>query len=872
MSEPNPKDLFKFKSLKLFCESQFLFNDQRKYRKIFDKNELAYIYPELSLYNKKFDEEEWNLKIDYKIFKITENGHRESIADYPAEMFISKDINIIINSLGWGNESKATFWNKGEYIWEAWAFGELLASTEFYVMEQGKITSTYNPYYTIESVKLYTGPGGNVREENRKYLSQLNANTTQYLWAETRLKNLLDESYGLEIFWNFHNINGEHVGQDYRIYKVPANQKDVVFTYATGWGHENPGTWKPGKYTLNIVSMGALLAIVPFEVGEAEVEGLVEVVVNPDIQTVTSLSGGVNTTDMEMTLEESLSSLDHLIGLSSVKEQIREQIGYLNYMKIRQEKGIDDQSTINLHSVFTGNPGTGKTTVVNLLGKIYKAMKLLSKGHVIEAGRADLVGEYIGQTAPRTRDMIEKARGGILFIDEAYSLVRDASDAKDFGREVLEVLIKEMSDGKGDIAIMFAGYPKEMNVFINANPGLKSRIGQYFHFDDYLPDELMEIALLTADKKKVALSPEAQSVLKKRVVEAYRSRDNTFGNARFVVSVVNEAKQNLGLRVMNSGNTDDITHEELSTITAIDVMEVFDEENDRKLKLEVDEPMLKDALDELNDLIGLDTLKNEISEQVKLVRYYKEIGREVLNKFSLHAVFTGNPGTGKTTVARILARIYKALGLLERGHLVECDRERLVAGYSGQTAIKTKDAIEQAMGGVLFIDEAYALTNDSSDSFGKEAVETILKNMEDLRGKFAVIVAGYPDNMSQFMESNPGLKSRFDHTYHFTDYAMSELYAIAMAMLEKEHLTPDEAAAAHLQEYLQTLYDHRDKNFGNAREVRKMAEKAVRNQHLRLASMEKSERTEEAILTLTFDDVKEFIANPDEGKQRIGFR
>jgi SpoVK/Ycf46/Vps4 family AAA+-type ATPase len=258
----------------------------------------------------------------------------------------------------------------------------------------------------------------------------------------------------------------------------------------------------------------------------------------------------------------------------------------------------------------------------------------------------------------------------------------------------------------------------------------------------------------------------------------------------------------------------------------------------------------------------MNNVKEEINELVKLVRFYKETGRDVLNKFSLHSIFTGNPGTGKTTVARIVAKIYKGLGLLERGHIVEVDRESLVAGYTGQTAIKTGAKIDEAQGGILFIDEAYALAGkNSNDAFGQEAIQVILKRMEDLRGQFGVIVAGYTDNMHEFIESNPGLKSRFDRSFNFADYTPEDMTAIALNILEKEKITPDAEAYDHLRSYFAHIHATRDKHFGNARTVRQVVAEAIKNQNLRLAEMPSAERTPIHLATLTLSDVKEFEIN-----------
>ncbi|HEY6160130.1 MAG TPA: AAA family ATPase, partial [Bacteroidia bacterium] len=568
---------------------------------------------------------------------------------------------------------------------------------------------------------------------------------------------------------------------------------------------------------------------------------------------------GSTSTKQEETLEDVLKKLDELIGMEEIKKNIREHINYLNFEKIRKEKGLSDPGGIKLHAIFTGNPGTGKTTVVRLLGKIYQKMGLLTKGHVKEVDRSDLVAQYIGQTAPKVKKVIDEARGGILFIDEAYSLTRAKDDSNDFGHEVIEIILKEMSDGKGNIAIMCAGYPKQMQDFIDSNPGLKSRFGHYFHFQDYMPEELIQIAEFAATKNNITLTPEAKTVLSENIIEAYRKRDEAFGNARFAHSVITEAKMNMGQRLMKSANVNELSNEQLSTVEAEDVQKVFAGHGKKKLSLSVNDKLLKEGMDELNQLTGMNNIKEDVNELVKLVKFYQETGRDVLGKFSLHSVFTGNPGTGKTTVARIIAKIYKGLGLLERGHIVEVDREGLVAGYVGQTATKTAARIDEAMGGILFIDEAYALANVStSHDFGQEAIQVILKRMEDHRGEFGVIVAGYPDNMHEFIESNPGFRSRFDRTFQFFDYSPEEMYIIALSILAKEKMRPDAQAEEHLKKYFAFLYASRDKHFGNARSVRQVIGESIKNQNLRLASMTAAQRTKEMLETLTFDDVKEF--------------
>ena len=261
-----------------------------------------------------------------------------------------------------------------------------------------------------------------------------------------------------------------------------------------------------------------------------------------------------------------------------------------------------------------------------------------------------------------------------------------------------------------------------------------------------------------------------------------------------------------------------------------------------------------EAIKELDELVGLENVKTEIRSIVNFAKIQgirKKRGLKVF-PISYHLVFIGNPGTGKTTVARIVAKIYKQLGLLSKGHLVEVDRSGLVAGYVGQTAIKTQEVIAKAMGGILFIDEAYMLSNEK-DVFGQEAIDTLLKAMEDHRENLIVIVAGYESLMQTFIESNPGLKSRFNRFIHFDDYTPSELYDIFTGLCTKNQYTLSEDAEALVKEYLTRVYESRTESFGNGRTVRNCFEKMITNQANRMAAYE--EATLEEIQRIEKEDL-----------------
>ncbi len=292
---------------------------------------------------------------------------------------------------------------------------------------------------------------------------------------------------------------------------------------------------------------------------------------------------------------------------------------------------------------------------------------------------------------------------------------------------------------------------------------------------------------------------------------------------------------------------------------------VANKKAETKAEKEEKEKNLEELYEELNSLVGLDSVKQDLTNLINLVKV-KKIREERGMKqpdINLHLVFSGNPGTGKTTVARLLAKIYKQLGVVSEGQLVEVDRSNLVAGYVGQTATKTMEVIDSAMGGILFIDEAYTLIKEGDEKdFGQEAVDTLLKRMEDDRDSFIVIVAGYTEKMEKFVNSNPGLKSRFNKYIFFKDYTGPELYKIFQSMCSKQEYEPDEEAAEYIRGYLVRRAKAHEENFANAREVRNYIERCISRQATRIVALDKPD--DKVVRTFTIDDVREDTLPVDE--------
>ena len=858
---------YKFKELKVYASTEWLADNKKKYRQVYDRLEASYVYAELSFYNKWFDQQSWDVDVTLRCLSMKKGG--KELCRLQIHRNVSKYDNIVYIREGWGNKVEGSFWKKGAYCWEAFIDNEKVGSKYFYIEESDQLLNGQSRYLALQSLRLYEGQYDDVGEDDRHYYVAFSSAETRYIYSEVIFQNLqLQESWQCELFTKFYNEARELKGQVTRLQTIKKGEEKVKIT--AGWGSNVKGSWRPGKYTAEVIFMDKLVAVVPFEVGEDYLEGQSQVLL-PDYKPA-------NFTTVEhqpQTLEEVISDLTAMIGLEEIKKQVFEHAQYLQFLQLRKDLGFKEKHDINVHSVFVGNPGTGKTTVAGMMGRLYKNMGLLSKGHVHQVDRVDLVGEYIGQTAPKTKEAIEKARGGVLFIDEAYSLARANDDTKDFGREVIEILVKEMSNGQGDMAVIVAGYPREMKYFLDSNPGLKSRFKIHYHFADYLPQELSAIARYACQDNEITLSPGAQELVDEMITEAYRNRDRSFGNARYVNDLIEKAKVAMGLRLMRNTHLKELTRDELSYVLPEDIEQIRSHETPALPNIPVDEKLLAQAVAELDSLTGLSAVKQQIREMIDIVRYYQITGRSVLNKFYMHTVFIGNPGTGKTTVARILTRIYKALGILERGHMVETDRQGLVAGYVGQTALKTAEKIDEAMGGVLFIDEAYALTQASGNAhdFGNEVIQTILKRMEDKRGQFFVFAAGYPENMEAFLKANPGLSSRFDKVLKFEDYSPEELYEIGLHLIQSQDMRITPKALEHLNAYFRHLYEFRDKYFGNARTIRQLVQDIIKTQNLRLAKSAADAKTQANLII--FEDVKDLMReNNLRGYQRpgIGFR
>ncbi len=551
--------------------------------------------------------------------------------------------------------------------------------------------------------------------------------------------------------------------------------------------------------------------------------------------------------------QPALERLEQMIGLQSVKAAVRRRMRALEIQQERLRQGQSVEPS-RLHLIFKGNPGTGKTTVARLIGEIYRDLGLLRRGHLVEVGGRDLVAGYVGQTAIRTNELVDNALDGVLFIDEAYSLAQGGD--QDFGQEAIDTLLKRMEDERGRLAVIVAGYPANMDTFIQANPGLSRRFPTEVVFEDYNPDQLRAIFGKQLARVQCSASPELEAALKRLFTQLYETRTPTFGNAGLVENLFNQMDELRSLRVIEQ-NLDHLRE-------PFQLPDLPPQYRDLAQLDSQNQDTLEKLLQELDSLVGLHSVKTAIGELVDTQlanQRLRAAGQSDSDEVETrHMLFTGNPGTGKTTVARLIGRIFKALGLLRKGQFVEVSRRDLVAGYVGQTAEKTARAIESALDGVLFLDEAYALSRGESDSdFGREAIDTLVPMMENQRQRLVVILAGYSREMAQFMDTNSGIASRVAYQINFPDYSGEEMLQIFLSLCKKAGRRCPKDVCTRLGEIFDRAYEQRGHNSGNGREVRNFYEKMVKRQKQRIV---RDNLSGPAMLTFILQDVPVWEAAP----------
>lgn len=503
--------------------------------------------------------------------------------------------------------------------------------------------------------------------------------------------------------------------------------------------------------------------------------------------------------------ENAMDKLRSLLGMEKITAQFEQ---YLAIMRINREKGMPCRG----HMALMGNPGTGKTTAARLFCEILHEEGLLSKGQFVYVTPYELIGQHVGETETKTKSVCESAIGGVLCIDEAYGLM--AQDANEYNRaqEAIGVLIGFMTSTEAnDTIVMFVGYTDELRHFIDSDPGLKRRINYEFVFEDYTNDELIELfhKMLIADN--CTIDEDALKCAKDYFSSLPRGKG--FGNAREAQNLWYKVKTNQAQRCATNP-----TNADIFTILPQDFPN-YGRTNKAKEKNSV-----SSSWEKLNQLRGIDAIREQFNDYCNCIKALKE------SRFRIRPLiaFVGNPGTGKTTVARLFAEILFQEGMLYNNNFIEACPVDILGEYVGQTSAKLQALLERAKGGVLYIDEAYGLMSDpNTRMYGDEAINVLLQFVEE-NDNTLVILSGYEKEMEEFINnSNPGLKPKVNTCFHFEDFRPEDLYTIFTSKLDGYELS--DSFKTKMQQIIKYQYGHRNIEWGNARTMETYANEIIRN-------------------------------------------
>lgn len=827
------------RSVRVSCSPENDYRGEKDYRSVFGVQEIECLYVDTEVLNKQFEGEPWEGKMTVRLFRL-ENGKGQCLSVKESGIKVERQDALPVYE-EWIDRADLPeqAWKQGIYRILADIDGVAGQSEDLYIVPgEGKPEKYFRILHAgLDRFCEETESEAQKRPHSfRMFDATRLKNIRFFLMAQNLLGGEWVYEFVIRVVDRRGSIKAMQIVKSAQYIKDQAGNSILCFAVDLG-NQEDFVT--PGEYTVMVSCFGQTVLKMGYGIGHKDIPYDFEQEILADGGEV-AVKQNLNPVYTAKDKDEILDRLYRLVGLRKVKEEITRIIEYVEFIRLRRENGFSDTFP-QLHLIFTGYPGTGKNTVAEMVGELYQKLGLLSHGRVNHYSRRDLVREGTAAEEQLVRQALKNSMGGILFVDQAGDLFHP-EDPNDRGVIALGILYGILTREKPEVLVILSDIDEEMTVLLEAFPDLQKLFPRRLCFENYSPEELMEIARFKLEKLQFRFTPGAEEKFYKQLKIACRANEVDFTNGRYIDEQLEQASARMSARLM-ANRCGEYKKEDLMLITEEDIVTLPEGDPGK-------------ALEKLKAMIGLGALKQSIVQHLSYVYFIRERQKHGFDDTlpPLNMIFSGNPGTGKMTVAKMMGEIYHSVGILLRPNVTVQDGRQLT-GDGGLTPQQGAEVLMNgAAGGILYIDHADVLPRSE---WGLALFEALLSNLSTEEcGDTIVVLGGYPERVDKMLEMNPALKNYFPYVFSFNDYTPEELMQIAENKLKEKAYVFHPKAREVFGELIRKAYENRDKNFGNALFVEKVVAAAIRHMSERTMKIrQERELTRQEMTTIRKDDI-----------------
>lgn len=817
------------------------YRGDKDYRTVYAVEELKKLYVDTEIFNLHCGGEKQYCTIAVHLFRL-EGAKTVCVAEKSGSIELeTNDNHVLYEEILNSQDLQGGIWKEGVYRLYIDAGGVSSQSDDIYIIQgNGQVEEYFRTMYVaIDRVCDETDEESGKRLHSFRELNVKDLKNVRFLFMA---QNILQKKWMYEFVIRVVGQNGAlksvQTVKSSHFIKDQAGNDNALLCFGTDMGNIE-GLTDEGEYTMIVSFLGKVILNLVFAIGKQDVPYDFEqetASANSRIQEVKKFLNDYSKKDKD----EIMDRLYRMVGLRKVKEEITRIVEYAEFVRLRKTHGFDACFS-PIHLIFAGSPGTGKSTVANMVGELFKVLGLLSNGKVYHFKRRDFVQEGAAVEEQLVRRALQTSYGGVLYIEEAGDLFHEGEE-EDRGIAALGILHSILLHEKPEVLVILEDGEDEINYLLNMLPDLKKVFTKYLYFENYTPDELMDITRSKLKKLQYRFTPAAEEKFYKQLQMACVDKEEDFGNGHYIDEKLEEAARQMAKRLI-SQKQGEYNKDELMLMEADDI--VLPEAGDPNKSME-----------KLNAMVGLGELKHSIAQHLNYVYFIRERQKHGFADIlpPLNMVFSGNPGTGKTTVAKMMGEIYHAIGIVSRPNVVIQDGRNLAAD-TGIPPVQVSEAlVDMSTGGILYISQADVLLQTE---YGKVILEILLGNLSTEECENRIVVLGcYPDKVDLLLKIYPGLAEFFPYRFNFTDYTPDELLKIAESKLKVKNYTFHPKAKNAFLELICKAYENRNKNFGNVLLVEKIVELVIHNMSDRtMAIRRERELTRQELTTIRCEDI-----------------